>query len=235
MKTVILGAPNVGKSSLLNRLLGKDRALVSAEPGTTRDFIEERVIVGPHCLRLIDTAGFNRSPTPLEILGMEKTLECALEADLLLVVLDATDQIAPPFPPELLEKLRVSSLIVVLNKTDLVSATVASFKVPGAPMVAVSALTGTGMAELQRAIVNLADRAGHDPSDLVAINARHANALSQSREWLAAAESKLAASEPIELVASDLRSVMAAFGEITGRIDNERMLDQLFATFCIGK
>jgi tRNA modification GTPase len=235
IKTVILGAPNAGKSSLLNRLVGKDRALVSPEPGTTRDFIEERIIVGPHCLRLIDTAGFNRSPAPLEKLGIEKTLERALEADLMLVVLDATDQVEPPFPAELLARLQVAATVVVLNKVDLAPDAVAAFSVPGAPVVPLSALTGAGMEQLEQAIVHLADRTGHDPDDVVAINARHAHALDQSRLWLAAAEAKLMAGEPIELVASDLRGVMAAFGEITGRIDNERMLDQLFATFCIGK
>ena len=235
IKTVILGAPNVGKSSLLNRLIGKDRALVSPEPGTTRDFIEERIIVGPHCLRLIDTAGFNCSPAPLEKLGIEKTLERALEADLQLVVLDATDPFPPSFPAALVETLRASSAIVVLNKCDLASMAVASFRVPGAISVDVSALTGIGMDNLVEAIVCLADRLGGQTSDFVAINARHANALTQSHEWLAAAETKLAASEPIELVASDLRGVLVAFGEISGRIDNERMLDRLFATFCIGK
>jgi tRNA modification GTPase len=80
-----------------------------------------------------------------------------------------------------------------------------------------------------------ADRLGHDPSDLVTINARHASALAQASECLAAAASKLAGPEQMELVASDLRGVLDAFGEITGRIDNERMLDKLFATFCIGK
>ncbi|WP_415663365.1 tRNA uridine-5-carboxymethylaminomethyl(34) synthesis GTPase MnmE, partial [Rariglobus hedericola] len=90
IKTVIIGEPNAGKSSLLNRLIGRDRALVSPEPGTTRDFIEERIILGPHCLRLIDTAGLNPSPAALEKLGMDKTLERAAEADLFLWVLDAT-------------------------------------------------------------------------------------------------------------------------------------------------
>jgi tRNA modification GTPase len=90
IKTVIVGEPNVGKSSLLNRLIGRDRALVSPDPGTTRDFLEERILVGPHCLRLIDTAGLNPSPAPLEKLGMEKTRECLAEADLILLVLDAS-------------------------------------------------------------------------------------------------------------------------------------------------
>lgn len=235
IKTVILGAPNVGKSSLLNRLVGRDRALVSPEPGTTRDFIEERIIVGSHCIRLIDTAGFNRSPAPLEKLGMEKTLERALEADLQLMVIDATDKTPPSFPAELLNTLRPSSTIVVLNKMDLRPSEAAAFTMEGATVVAVSALTGSGLERLVDEIVRLADKIGHDPCDLVAINARHANALAQAREWLAAAESKLITKEPIELVASDLRGVMMSFGEVTGRIDNERMLDQLFAAFCIGK
>jgi tRNA modification GTPase len=200
IKTVILGAPNSGKSSLLNKLIGKDRALVSPEPGTTRDFIEERIIVGPHCLRLIDTAGFNPSPAPLEKLGMEKTLEKALEADLLLVVIDATDQVAPPFPDELRGKLCAPGLIVVINKVDLVPGAVASCSFPDAPVVLVSALTGFGIERLETEIVRWADRLGQDPGDLVAVNARHANALAEAREWLAVAETKLVAQGPIELV-----------------------------------
>jgi tRNA modification GTPase len=118
IKTVILGEPNAGKSSLLNRLVGRDRALVSPEPGTTRDFIEERLILGPHCLRLIDTAGLNPSPAPLEKLGMDKTLERAAEADLLILVLDATRP-APALPREIMERLTPENTVVVLNKCDL--------------------------------------------------------------------------------------------------------------------
>jgi tRNA modification GTPase len=235
IKAAILGPPNVGKSSLLNRLVGMDRALVSPEPGTTRDYLEERIVVGPHCFRLIDTAGFNPSPALLEKLGMEKSLERALEADLILLVLDATVSVAPHFPSELLAKLEPSSTIVVVNKSDLSPGVAPAFMVPGAATVSVSALTGLGMEDLTKAMAESADRLGHDPSDLVTINARHASALAQASECLAAAASKLAGPEQMELVASDLRGVLDAFGEITGRIDNERMLDKLFATFCIGK
>ena len=118
IKTVLVGAPNVGKSSLLNRLVGRDRALVSPEPGTTRDFIEERVVVGPHWLRVIDTAGLSQSPTPLEARGIEKTLECAAEADLLIVVLDPTA--APWVPPERLAGLFIKdAILMVVNKMDV--------------------------------------------------------------------------------------------------------------------
>ena len=236
VKTVLIGQPNVGKSSLLNRLVGSERALVSAEPGTTRDFIEERIVVGPHCLRLIDTAGLNSTPGALERLGMEKTLERVAEADLFLVVVDASDP-TPPLPLELAGKLRATQTIVVFNKSDLVDErTVFAFAaLPGATVVGVSAKTGAGVEELRSRIAAMADAFQEDPHDHVAINARHAHALEQARELLMAARTKLESPAPIELAASDLRGVLNAFGEIAGRVDNERMLDALFATFCIGK
>jgi tRNA modification GTPase len=235
IRTVIIGAPNAGKSSLLNRLVGAERALVSPEPGTTRDFIEEWINVGPHALRLIDTAGLNPSPTPLERLGMQKTAERAAEADLFLLVLDATAESSPALPDELLARVRQGPTLVLINKSDLAPHASPALQVPGAPVLAVSALTGQGFADLQAAIVAAADQFRQDAPDLVAISARHAQALQQARDCLTDAETKLRQAGPIELVASDLRGVMAAFGEITGRIDNEQMLDALFATFCIGK
>lgn len=235
IKTVIVGAPNVGKSSLLNRLVGHERALVSAEPGTTRDFIEEPVSVGPHCLRIVDTAGLNPAPGALEQLGMAKTLERAAEADLFLLVLDGT-QPAAPLAAEVAPLATPENAIVVANKSDLAP----SPRLPEwtAPFraVGVSALTGAGIAELESAIVTLADRFQSEVGeDAVAVSARHAQALAEARQALEAARAKLTAPEPVELLASDLRTVLAALGEITGKVDNERMLDQLFATFCIGK
>jgi tRNA modification GTPase len=236
VKTVIVGAPNVGKSSLLNRLVGRERALVSSEPGTTRDFIEERIIVGPHCLRVIDTAGLNPSPAPLERLGMEKTRERLAEADLFLLVLDAS-QPEPTVPDELLAAARSKSAIVVLNKIDLSKAGEARRAgVDGDAVIPVSALTGAGIDELVDAIVARADAfqtafGGGAPP----VNARHARALMEARDGLERAREKISTGGATELLASDLRSVLAAFGEIIGKVDNERMLDQLFASFCIGK
>jgi tRNA modification GTPase len=236
IKTVIIGRPNVGKSSLLNRLVGHERALVSPEPGTTRDFIEERITVGPHCLRIVDTAGLNPIPAPLEKLGMAKTLERAADADLFLVVLDATAP-EPELPAELKSLIRRENTLVVLNKTDLVKApaTLPAW-VAALPHFAVSAVTGGGVDDLIAAIIDLADALQVDVGeDAVAVSARHAHALTEARTALAAAAQKLAGEDPVELLASDLRAVLAAFGQITGKVDNERMLDQLFATFCIGK
>lgn len=235
IKTVIVGAPNVGKSSLLNRLVGSERALVSPEPGTTRDFIEERILVGPHCLRVIDTAGLNPSPAPLEKLGMLKTLERAAEADLFLLVF-AADQLSPVLPPELKGVAQASNSIIIFNKSDLGKCTSSQDDFSGFPTLAVSALTGAGLDALTAAITRFADSFQKDTgTDLIAINARHAHALGQAREALAAALAKLTDGTAVELLASDLRGVLAAYGEISGKVDNERMLDALFATFCIGK
>jgi tRNA modification GTPase len=231
VKVVIIGAPNAGKSSLLNALVGSERALVSAEPGTTRDYIEERIQVGPHAVRIIDTAGLNPSPSPLERRGIGKTVERASEADVFLWVIDAAERSQSRLPPEVSSLLQDDRTIVVLNKSDLLATTPPL----DAGKIYVSTLNGSGLDELRRAIAAKADTFAVDPLDLIAINARHAQALDEARQSLAAAEAKLAGLGAVELVASDLRGALAAFGEITGRIDNERMLDQLFATFCIGK
>ena len=235
IRTIILGEPNAGKSSLLNRLVGRERALVSAEPGTTRDYLEERILAGPHALRLIDTAGLNSSPSPLEKRGIEKSLEQAAEADLFLWVIDATRPL-PTLPPAVAARLSSANTIAVFNKSDVPAVSSPSSLPHNFPTVAVSALTGDGLEILQAGIVRLADGFQTDTGDeMVAINARHAQALDQARQDLESARHKLTNSVPSELVASDLRSSLAAFGQISGKVDNEKILDRLFASFCIGK
>lgn len=233
IKTVILGEPNAGKSSLLNRLVGRDRALVSAEPGTTRDYLEERILIGPHFLRLIDTAGLNPSPSSLEKRGMEKTLEQAAEADLFLWVIDASRPL-PQLPAATRARLTAANTIVVVNKTDLPHSAAALS--PELPQQRISALTGAGIDALRARIISLADAfQTHTGDELIAINARHAHALSQARSGLETTTRRLHENASLELVASDLRYALAAFGEISGKIDNEQVLDRLFSTFCIGK
>lgn len=249
LKTVLIGAPNAGKSSLLNALVGRDRALVSAEPGTTRDFIEETLQVGPHLLRLIDTAGLNPSPGEIERLGIVKTAERLAEADLILWVSDANEPVpvldalyAPHFSP--------AKTLLVRNKTDLSRGLDAPHPSPALPrmrvadlgdfeVLGVSAVTGAGLDELRAAIVSRADALAPDlaAEEHIAVNARHADALRRAEDCLVAAMRGLGAQppQPIELVSADVRGALDAFGEIAGRVDNERMLDALFATFCIGK
>jgi tRNA modification GTPase len=234
--TVILGETNAGKSSLLNRMVGSERALVSSEPGTTRDFIEERISLGAHALRLVDTAGLNASATGLELKGIEKTLERAAEADLHLIVLDATRP-TPALAPAVASRINVSDTLFVLNKIDLVGAAGSAARVPaGFAAVEVSALSGLGMDRLDAELTRLADGLQQTFGDeRIAINVRHAHFLAEARSCLVAARAKVSSAGPVELLASDLRGALVALGEISGKVDNERMLDQLFASFCIGK
>ena len=236
IKTVIVGEPNAGKSSLLNALVGRERAIVSPEPGTTRDFIEECIQVGPYLLRLIDTAGLNPHPEAIERLGMEKTLERVAEADLFLIVLDWARP-TPAFPATLVERIHAKNSIILLNKSDLNNIEpVLPVAWAEVPTIALSALRGDGIELLKERVEALADAFQVTVGDeLIAINSRHTRALQQVRAGLAAGLEKLSSGGPVELLASDLRDALEAAGEIAGRVDNERMLDQLFATFCIGK
>jgi tRNA modification GTPase len=235
LKTVILGEPNAGKSSLLNRLVGRERALVSAEPGTTRDYLEEGLRLGPHCINLTDTAGLNPSPAPLEQQGMARTLERAAAADLLLLVLDATRP-PPPLPDEVRARLVPGRALVAVNKIDLVGGGAGPAAPAGLPVLRVSALTGAGCDELAAAIVRHAEEFRPDrDEELIAVNARHAAALARASTHLQAALARVGPGMEFELAAADLRGVVDAIGEISGKIDNELVLDRIFSTFCIGK
>jgi tRNA modification GTPase len=235
--TVILGEPNAGKSSLLNRILGSDRAIVSAEPGTTRDFIEERINIGPHGLRLIDTAGLNPDATGIERIGVERTLERAAGADLHILVLDATRP-TPDIPAGIRERITSSNTLVLVNKCDLLSNGRRPVAVapPGFAVLPISALTGAGMDQALAALSRLAQGLQTTiGEERIAINVRHAHYLAEARASLEAALGKIEGNGAVELLASDLRAALSALGEISGKVDNERMLDQLFASFCIGK
>jgi tRNA modification GTPase len=235
MKTVIVGLPNVGKSLLLNCLLGRERAIVSAEPGTTRDYLEDRIIIGPHSLRLIDTAGINPLPAPLEKMGIAKTMERVQEADLILLVMDST-QPTPVFPDSLNSLLSRERTIVVSNKSDLLRHKNFSASYDGYEHIDISALSGQGLEQLQTAIIARVETLSVPlGAEIIIINARHADALGRAQVCLKAAREILQAGEASELIASELRGALAALGEIAGKIDNDQVLDRLFSTFCIGK
>lgn len=232
IRTVIIGEPNAGKSSLLNRLAGHERALVSHEPGTTRDYLEELIAIGPHAMRLVDTAGLNPTPGEIERRGIEKTMQQAAEADLFLWVIDASAPL-PSLPVRLSGLLNPHNTIAVLNKIDL---PVRPQPALPYPVVQISALTGSGLEALTRALVERAEAFQTDiGEDWVAINARHADALQRAAEALRLAHERLEGGGDNVLLANELRDALAAFGEISGKVDNERILDALFATFCIGK
>lgn len=227
VRTVLSGAPNAGKSSLLNRLLGFDRAIVSPVPGTTRDTLEEVVMLRGWPLRLVDTAGLREGGDALEQLGMARTRAQLEEADLVLEVYDAQHAAGRI-------KGDVDSRILrVLNKVDLGEhpdwAEVEA--------VRVSCLTGEGMDALALAIeVALQKGVGPcDSADEVAINARHQDCVRRSLDFLEAAGDALAGGIPAEFVAEELRASLGALGEVVGRTDNEDLLGRIFGSFCIGK
>ena len=193
--------------------------------------------MGTHGLRLVDTAGLNAGAGGLEALGIAKTLERAALADIFLVVVDASRP-TPPLTAGIMSRIKPSNTIFVLNKSDLLAQgaqPVAS--VPeGYPVAAVSAASGRGIEPMLAMVAGLAEGMQRTVGEeRIAINVRHAHFLSEARIRLEAARGRIAASGPAELVASDLRGALDAFGEISGKVDNERMLDQLFASFCIGK
>jgi tRNA modification GTPase len=235
LKTLIVGAPNVGKSSLINALTGHRRAIVSEVPGTTRDAVSDRIMVGGHWVDILDTAGLRESEDAIECMGMAMTLELAAEADHFLLALDASLP-PPPLPEAIVGRMTSANTIVVVNKCDLPDARSCDEFLPEFPHVRISALMGSGMDELrQQWQVQLEKRFALGLYDGISVNARHAAALERARDALALARNKLLAGESGELAAADLRTALDAFGEVVGKFDVEDMLDTLFQNFCIGK
>ena len=228
LRTVIFGAPNVGKSSLLNRLLGYDRAIVSSIPGTTRDTLEEVINLGGIPVRLIDTAGIRASEDLVERAGIERTHSVLASADLVLQVLEAS---APPAP---LEPLDVPK-IVVLNKSDL--GVHEGWEDPSWQCaIPISCATGHGFEALTQAMVQTALQGAVRADDfIVAINARHQSCLRSASGFLNAARDAMERSVSPEFVSIELRAALDAVGEIVGRADAEELLGEIFSTFCIGK
>jgi tRNA modification GTPase len=219
---VILGEPNVGKSSLFNALVGRDAAIVTALPGTTRDVVEARLDLGGYPVMLADTAGLRDGEDEVEREGIRRARLRAGDADLALLVLDARTW---PYLPPALEELTGPRTILVWNKADLVADATAW------QSEFVSAVSGRGVdALLQRTIARLQDLfpLGNGPS---LTRTRHRAALV---DCLAALDRFLAGQE-VEMAAEDLRLAIRALGRITGRVDVEDMLDVLFGAFCIGK
>lgn len=228
VRTAIVGAPNVGKSSLLNMLLGYERAIVSDTAGTTRDTIEESVALGGLKLRLIDTAGLHDSADAIECAGMERSRRAGAEADLVLCVADVS---APRcMLPELPES--GAHRLLLLNKCDLPEHPDWAGVQKG---IRVSCASGLGREALEAAVVGLFLRDSGERDSLAAINTRHRFALQQAQEALAAAREALLAGVSPEFVDVDLREALDALGSITGRIDTDDILTRVFATFCLGK
>lgn len=235
IRTAIIGAPNAGKSSLLNALMGEERAIVSPIPGTTRDFISERIMVGPYCLNISDTAGIHEVTEEIERLGIAKSREKLAEADFILLVLDSATPL-PSFDAETLNAFRANNTLVIENKVDLADSASRHDFLPECPHVRLSLQTGEGLDNLRATIIQTLEQDRIVPAaDVTMVSSRHAAALERAKDAIEIARKQLKLGIHTELAATELRAALDAVGEIVGKIDNEAMLDKLFANFCIGK
>ena len=224
VRVVIFGPTNAGKSSLLNRLLGYERAIVSEIHGTTRDTIEEVVNLSGIAVRLRDTAGIRETANRLEREGVERAQQALETADLRLLVLDAS----APRPNE----FHVSeNVILVLNKCDLPEH--ANWKTTDA--LRISCTTGAGFHDLEHAILETIGMSKAQPESAFAVNARHADCLRRAADALGRANANLTSDAPLEIVAVDFRETLRAIEEVIGASDDEAVRDAIFAQFCIGK
>jgi tRNA modification GTPase len=231
IRAAIVGRPNAGKSSLLNQLLGHDRAIVSPIPGTTRDTIEETANIRGLPVVFIDTAGLREARDEIEQEGVRRSRETLDQAELVLHVLDASEpyQAYDNLPPD-------RKRLIVINKVDLVRQLQLPAELRGEPAIEISCATGAGIEALKDAIQQRVwSGAIHAESLQVMINSRHQEALERAREATGRTLAALEAGESLELVAMELHIAVNAVGEIVGHTTTEDLLDRIFSQFCIGK
>jgi tRNA modification GTPase len=238
----IVGRPNVGKSSLFNRLVERERAIVTATPGTTRDLVSETVAIGGVPLQLVDTAGIRLAMDEAESIGIRKSMEALADADLVLVVVDASQPMSKE-DGELLRQAQTRPTIIVGNKCDLSgdwgTEDSAQWKVASgqnSTCVRTSALTGEGIAELRAEILrHIGGEAGGQAEAGFLTNVRHETLVRESVSALDAAAGAVAAKVPHEMLLLDLYNALRPLDSITGATTNDDILNLIFSTFCIGK
>jgi tRNA modification GTPase len=233
----IVGRPNAGKSSLFNRLVERERAIVTAAPGTTRDLVTERVSLGGIPVELVDTAGMREASDEAEQIGIRKSREALTDADVVLMVLDAT---APPEQEEmeLLATLTQRRALVVVNKSDLAhpSASVqAALDGLGLAIVHTSALSGEGVGELKQKMLAVVGQSTADTETGMLTSLRQYEAVTATLEGLAAADSAVTQNIPHEMVLLDLYGALKHLDSLTGETTSDDILHLIFSTFCIGK
>jgi len=239
IKIVLAGQPNVGKSSLLNALLQEERALVTPVPGTTRDTIEERLVVRGIPVHLIDTAGIRQHKDPVEALGIERARQKMQQADLVLFLVDAKLGLQPD-DLELYQTIRDKAHVVVINKSDLVEYSeiadlVAVF--PGVEVVSISAKHQQGIQDLLESIYHsvIGDGAELCEQMTCAPNTRHKAILTKTLAACRSLEEAIQAGVSVDLLAVEVQSALDYLGDITGVTTPEDVLDLVFSQFCIGK
>ena len=227
----IVGRPNVGKSSLFNRLVERERAIVTATPGTTRDLVTETVSLGGIPVHLVDTAGIRAARDEAETIGIQKTYEAAADADLVLVVLDVS-QPASVEDRQLLERLRERDAIVVENKSDILSP---GYRLASPSAVRTSAITGNGIDVLREQILARVSSNGSARESGFLTNARHQQLVHDAIAGLDAAARSTQDHVPHEMVLLDLYNALRALDTITGQTTADDILNLIFSSFCIGK
>lgn len=238
IQTVIVGRVNAGKSSLLNRLLNEERAIVTAVPGTTRDVIESNLSIGGIPIKLMDTAGLREVSDEVEQAGIRLTRQKMGEADLVLMVIDQSRPLHRD-DVEMIRQARGKNGVVVLNKTDLPSAF--SRETPNKafspfPVVEISALTGQGLHRLQKKVLDVITGSDAMPPCSEAVpNLRHRKALESASSAFKAAKAGTEENAPMEIVALELSTGLDALAEIVGETPSEEILEAVFSQFCLGK
>jgi len=237
LKVVIVGGPNVGKSSLMNRLINRERSIVTDIPGTTRDFIEDSFTTHGVPIIVTDTAGIRDNPDAVEQLGIEKAWSIISKADMILFTLDCGKTIQP-CDQFLFEKLSDKKVIIVINKTDLPDDQI-RLSLPNewaaTESIRVSALFNQGIDALKDRIaqISLSPEMGHE--EKIVPNLRHKYCLKNALQSLNDARNGLLRSLPFEMISIDLRSAVDHLSEITGETVKPDILDAIFSRFCIGK
>jgi tRNA modification GTPase len=229
----IVGRPNVGKSSLFNQLVERERAIVTALPGTTRDLVTETVALGGIPVRLVDTAGIREALDEAEHIGIRKSMEALADADLVLVVVDASCE-PSDVDRELLADIAGRAAIVVRNKTDLAKRG-EELTVAQLPAVRTSAITGEGIAELRTEILRIVRGSAAEDGGAMLTNLRQQGQVQAALTGLAAASSSVQNEIPHEMVLLDLYQALRAVDELTGATTADDILNLIFSTFCIGK
>ena len=234
----IVGRPNAGKSSLLNALVGFDRAIVTNIPGTTRDTVEERAELGGVTLRLIDTAGLRDSEDPIEQLGVERSRAAMEEAALVLLVVDGTEE-ATREDADLARAIAGTGKpwVLVRSKGDIAgeNADDLAALAEGAPLVSLSARTGEGLDELGRAVAALFPRGSEDKAGELITNARQAEAAGRALDCVVRAGQALTDGVTPDALLTDVEEALEALGELTGQSVREDVTDRIFSKFCVGK
>ena len=233
VQAAILGAPNAGKSSLLNALAGFDRVIVTDIPGTTRDAVEQTVTLGRHLLRLLDTAGIRDTSDTVEHLGVERSFQAAQSCQLAFFVVDGSKPLTPEDEAAMDAALQAPEAIAILNKQDL-PCVIDPCELPFSYVIPVSCAKQEGLDLLEQALdMVFDDEAPCDGSILT--NARQADAIAKSRASIEAALSSLRLGMTPDAVLVDVEAAMEALGEATGRVVREDITNRIFERFCVGK